>query len=132
MSEECRNKKSIRARGKPCKNHRCKGPRGERKGITERSEVIPREKQKGHTKYGRGQTAPILKAPRNPHVNLEVQFEVVGNFVHEVYTVGTDNIVLVARIGEVVDLNVIDHALANEAEAMLPQHYGVEGSLADE
>ena len=98
----------------PAKNHRCKGPRGEREGITERSEVIPREKQRGH--FDKADVSEFQQVEiRENHINLEVQFEVVGNFVHEVYTVGTDNIVLVAWIGEVVHLHPIDHTFAHKA-----------------
>ena len=48
------------------------------------------------------------------------------------YAVFADDVVLVAGVGEVVYLDVINYALADEAQAVLPQHYGVESALADE
>ena len=63
---------------------------------------------------------------------LEVVVEVERNLIHQMHAVLASYVVLVAGIGEVVHLHIPHHTFAHEAEAMLPQHYGVYAALADE
>ena len=42
------------------------------------------------------------------------------------------HIVLVTRVREVVYLYIVDDACSYEAETVLPKHYRIDGSLADE
>lgn len=46
--------------------------------------------------------------------------------------VAAQNIVLGTRIREVIHLHVVDDALTDETQAVLPKHHVVDGSLANQ
>lgn len=50
----------------------------------------------------------------------------------EVDSVASSYVVLMAWVREIVNLYIIHHACADKAEAVLPQHYRIDGSLTDQ
>ena len=50
----------------------------------------------------------------------------------EVYPVLAHHVVLMTRVREVVNLDSVHHTGTNEAEAVLPEHDWIDGTLADE
>ena len=65
-------------------------------------------------------------------IRLEIIFEVLGDLIHQVETVAAGYIVPGDGVGEVVYGDIQVYALLNKAEAVLPHHGVVDGTLADE
>ena len=64
--------------------------------------------------------------------SLQVVLEIHCHLVHQMDAVPAHHIVLCARVREVVHLDIVFDAFPYKAEAVLPYHHVVHGSLADE
>lgn len=65
-------------------------------------------------------------------VLFQIVVEVVGDLVHQMDPPSAEDIVLGARVREIVQLDVPLDAFLDEAQAVLPDDCVVDGPLADE
>lgn len=63
------------------------------------------------------------------YVTLKILFEVFSNLLNQMCSVGTINIVVVARIYKVIQEFAVVDGVLNKAQAVLPYHSGVGGAM---